>query len=91
MINEEIFVLVCVVFYSVCFRAIVSIQYLCVFRGCGGGVGLCVPELGTQRVLHSTCLVLQSREFVSARPCISSGVSRLTLSQLRVKAVDSSY
>lgn len=34
-------------------------------------VGLCVPKLGTQHVLHSTCLVLQSRKFVSARPCIS--------------------
>lgn len=36
------------------------------------GVGSCVPKLGTQHVLHSTSLVLQSREFVSARPCISS-------------------
>lgn len=32
-------------------------------------VGLCVPKLGTQRVLHSMCLVLQSIKFVNARPC----------------------
>lgn len=32
-------------------------------------LGRVFPQLRTQRELHSACLVLQSRQFVNARPC----------------------
>lgn len=47
---------------------------------------VCISKLQAKHVLHSKCLVLQSRKFVSARPCISSEVSCLALSQLEVLA-----
>lgn len=47
----------------------------------------CISKLQTKHVLHSKCLVLQSRKFVSARPCISADASCLAVSQLKVLAV----